>query len=208
MKILEAPKIRFPDIRKRADGISAGFKDKSMPLNISDALEFDLGFEIIPAKDLLDGANTHALLYNNAKKILIDKEYYLDKRQQNVVRFTLAHELGHYYLHEHYRSFKKIEDWISFQNEVSSSDLNWFEAQADEFAGRLLVPLDMLKECVKEEVIPHLKRFARKDIDSDNVLEAAAGILFDKCNFGIPTNNIAQRLRREGVWESVCSSLR
>ena len=128
MKILEAPKIRFPDIRKRADGIRVGFKDKSMPLNISD-----------------------------------------------------AHELGHYYLHEHYRSFKRIEDWIAFQNDVSSSDLNWFEAQADEFAGRLLVPLDMLKECVEEEVIPHLKRFARKDIDSDNVLEAAAGILFDKC---------------------------
>ena len=96
MKILEAPKIRFPDIRKRADGIRVGFKDKSMPLNISD-----------------------------------------------------AHELGHYYLHEHYRSFKRIEDWISL-----------------------------------------------------------AGILFDKCNFGIPTSNIAQRLRREGLWESVCSSVR
>lgn len=79
---------------------------------------------------------------------------------------------------------------------------------ADEFAGKLLVPLDLLKTCVDNEVIPHLKRFARKDIDSDNVLEAAAGILFDKCSFGIPTNNIAQRLRREGVWKSVCSSLK
>lgn len=207
MKEFEAPKIPFPDIRKRAEGIRSGFKDKSMPLNISNALEFDLDFEIRPVKNLRDDANTNALLYNNEKIILIDKEYFMDRRQQNSVRFTLSHELGHFYLHKDFYSFSKIEKWIAFQNDVSSYDRSWFESQADEFAGRLLVPLDMLKKSVEEKVIPHLRKFARKDIDSDNVLEAAAGIIFDYCEFGIPANNIAQRLRREGIWRSVCSAL-
>lgn len=59
-------------------------------------------------------------------------------------RFTLGHELGHYFLHR--GKNVEFEDEIMYRIENSSS----IEYAANEFAARLLIPQDRLEERIKE----------------------------------------------------------
>jgi Zn-dependent peptidase ImmA (M78 family) len=70
------------------------------------------------------------------------------ERRLNRYRFTLAHELGHCYLHrELYAELKfgSVNEWKQFQEEVDNTDYNWLEYQAYAFAGLVLVPTGHLK---------------------------------------------------------------
>ena len=62
---ITAPRIRFDEIRRKADAVRALFKDQSVPVDILSAAEFDLHYEIRPVKNLGDSANSNALLYGD-----------------------------------------------------------------------------------------------------------------------------------------------
>lgn len=74
-------------------------------------------------------------------------------------RFSLAHELCHYLLH---RDRSILEERVTIdtpleRDEVHSKDV--FEAEADVFAGELLVPLSFLKKHLRPGVtIPDIAR--------------------------------------------------
>ncbi len=57
----------------------------------------------------------------------------------NRQRFTIAHELGHYFLHE---NLEKHVDQIrvAWRDAESSKAVNWTEIQANRFAAELLMP--------------------------------------------------------------------
>lgn len=67
---------------------------------------------------------------------------------RNRRRFSLAHELCHHHLH---KDRSVLEDPTTIDSPDSSEDefpsKDPFEAEADIFAGELLVPLAMLKKC-------------------------------------------------------------
>jgi len=101
------------------------------------------GFEIFELDSL--GANQRAIFYNskieNRKLIGINKDYHINNK-----RFSIGHELGHYFL-GHPPEFDCTEDEIKVYNQ-----------EADEFSGELLLPLDLLKEKIKE--IKNIKELA------------------------------------------------
>ena len=73
-------------------------------------------------------------------------------------RFSLAHELGHYFLHKG----SSLEDSVSIDNPPSGEEAiintkSPGEAEADFFAGELLVPLELLKGESNKQ-IPHLSK--------------------------------------------------
>jgi Zn-dependent peptidase ImmA (M78 family) len=83
------------------------------------------------------------------KSIYVDEDLYMDDRYYKRVRFTIAHEIGHYVLHRgaiENQKFEGEEDWVKFRMNIDERELSWFEFQASEFAGRLLVPVDALVE--------------------------------------------------------------
>ena len=70
------------------------------------------------------------------------------------MRFSIAHELGHFYLHKDILntvSFDSEDEWVKFVSELNNSDR--LEIQANEFAGRLVVPRERLVELIKQERI-------------------------------------------------------
>jgi Zn-dependent peptidase ImmA (M78 family) len=70
------------------------------------------------------------------------------ERRLNRYRFTLAHELGHLYLHRELYAelrFGTLNEWKRFQTEVDETDYNWLEYQAYAFAGLVLVPTGHLR---------------------------------------------------------------
>lgn len=65
-------------------------------------------------------------------------------------RFTLAHEIGHYILHENICSENMIatisDDEISLTSAINDTSLSRLEIQANKFASFILIPEDLFKE--------------------------------------------------------------
>ena len=119
------------------------------------------------------------------------------------MRFSFAHELGHLFLHkELYLKFgiSSPEDWKDFILNVPENEYRSFEWQANEFAGRLLVPYPKLEaemekvgELLKENnLLPFLEK------DPDAVLSRISPMLCKP--FGVSTEVIERRVKREGLW--------
>jgi Zn-dependent peptidase ImmA (M78 family) len=121
----------------------------------------------------------------------------------NRLRFSLAHELGHYFLHKDVYSsltLESIEDWKDFILNVPEAEYENFEWQANEFAGRFLVPYDKLKLKVEEslEIIRRSDLLEYLQQDPDAVLSRVSPFL--RRTFGVSEQVIVLRVKREGLW--------
>lgn len=137
-------KIPFVDkekIKRKADLFREKFWDDSIPIDIEKIIDLKLEIDIIPLPDLGD-----AFISSDWKSIYVDRNKYLNGIQ-NRLRFSLAHEIGHFILHkEIYSSFKinSFEDFYCFVDEIPNNQYHYLEIQANKFAGLLLVPRDRL----------------------------------------------------------------
>lgn len=147
---------RFDTIREIADKVRMDYSRDpiGIPVNVERIIEKGLKIEIVPINDLKSHLDMEAMLAHDLKTIFIDEYSFNNPNFDNRTRFSLAHELGHYFLHKDvYKSvkFKTQEEWIEYMNQLDPNDLEWFEWQANEFAGRLLVPLAPLTKAVEEQ---------------------------------------------------------
>jgi Zn-dependent peptidase ImmA (M78 family) len=148
---LKPKRLRWEEIRQRAEGFREEYVDPpdTIPVPVEEILEFDLGIIPLPKKGLLQEIDVDGFLSRDLKYLIVDADIYDDPRQENRLRFTYAHEIGHLVLHkDEIKSceFRTEEDWIHFREDMSEEYLLWFEQQAYEFAGRLLVPVHHLKQ--------------------------------------------------------------
>lgn len=89
-----------------------------------------------------DGFDARIEFYKPFKKFCIFYNRPQGWRTEGRVRFTLGHELGHYYIDEHQLQLRagKVHDSVSdyrSQNEI--------EKQADEFSADLLMPIELYR---------------------------------------------------------------
>jgi len=103
----------------------------------------------------------------NTKKIFVNERDNL--RRKN---FTVAHELGHYFLH--YDGSKKDEVFVSFRG-----DSNPRETEANKFAAELLIPTEELKKVHEATLYPTLTYLADR--------------------FDVSTQAMSIQLNREGL---------
>jgi Zn-dependent peptidase ImmA (M78 family) len=144
-----------------------------------------------------------AYLKTDLSGIVVDQDCYMQDRFANRLRFSLAHELGHYFLHRDiYKSLSldTPEEWKEFILNVAEDEYENFEWQANEFAGRFLVPYDHLKLKVREslEIIRQLDLIKYLQQDPDAVLSRVSPFL--RKPFGVSEQVIAIRVRRENLW--------
>lgn len=155
------PKFRtIEEIRKIADDFRKEYNksDDKNKIPIEEIAVFDLGLELIPIKGVEEKTNIDGFLSNDLKTIFIDLDRYYDNRYIKRIRFTIAHEVGHYIMHKDdilSCNFKSTDEWILFRRNMSEEELFLYEQQAYEFAGRLLVPLEAL--------LGEIKKTRRKD---------------------------------------------
>ena len=137
-------KILFIDkekIKRKADLFREKFWDDSIPVDIERIIDLKLEIDIIPLPDLGD-----AFISSDWKSIYVDRNKYLNGIQ-NRLRFSLAHEIGHFILHkEIYNSFKitSLEKFYQFIAEIPGEQYGFLETQANIFANFLLVPRNKL----------------------------------------------------------------
>lgn len=134
-------------IRKKADLFRKRFWDNSIPVDIESIIDIKLKIDIVPKSSLQDNFEIDALISSNWKMIYIDRNRFLDDRFQNRLRFSLAHEVGHFVLHkELYKGFRvrNPADFYKFYKEIPEKQYSYLETQANKFANYLLVPSDTL----------------------------------------------------------------
>lgn len=103
-------------------------------------LKVKINFQELPS--------THNGKYNATHHCITLPNWLISEPQR--LRFSLAHELGHAYLHREkllqYESFFTANDTIAYS--PSESEFHWFDVQANDFASYLLMPDAEFKHAV------------------------------------------------------------
>ena len=99
------------------------------------ALKEDIAIEYVP----LDASISGRLYRRDGRWIIsVNREHHINRQ-----RFTLAHELAHYVLHK--SESESFTDTVFFRG----ASVNNFEYAANEFAAKLLMPEDTVREVVR-----------------------------------------------------------
>ena len=135
--------------------------------------------------------------------IVVDYDCYMNDKFANRMRFSFAHELGHFFLHKDLYTKLGIdspEDWKDFILNVPENEYRSFEWQANEFAGRLFVPYPELETEMEKvgEILKESNLIAFLKMDPDAVLSRVSPMLCQP--FGVSTEVIEKRVKREGLW--------
>ena len=135
-----------------------------IPIDCEEFAELELGIEIIPVKMLRERVGADAFITRDFLSILIDDDYFNDPRMRTRNNFSIAHELGHLFLHRDYFDAQcpegTEEEWIDFMQSMEDLEHVRLEWQANAFAALLLMPkVEMMRHFEKPGVsIPALGR--------------------------------------------------
>lgn len=170
----------------------------SIPIPIEEIAEIKCGLEIIPLPGLRNLLEVDGFISSDLSCISVDQ--FVLERRLNRYRFTLAHELGHLYLHRDIYAdlkFGSLNEWKQFQTEVDEADYRWLEYQAYAFAGLVLVPTAPLNAKF-QSAADSAERigFSRKG-EPEAFLEYVIEVL--KETFQVSDAVIAKRLRYENL---------
>ena len=197
-------KMTLDKIREEAESFRAThIFSSSLPVDIENVVEATLGMRIIPIDNLQKLCDMEGFISNDFTSIYVDKFLYQDDRYYKRVRFTIAHEIGHYVLHRSTIDSQKFDDendWIKFRIGLKDDTLGWFETQASEFAGRLLVPLDSLVEEFRSNRQIVIKKFSSWDspkINDDDLFSIVSPLICSR--FDVSAEVIERRLRKENI---------
>jgi len=183
-----------------------GPRGNELPVDVFTLVELDLKLDVIPFDDLAAKYRVEAALTQDFSGIYVDAESYVFWEKgpvwkQNRLRFTVAHELGHYVLHREQVSAIQFTSFEQFAAYFKTDDGPRYvlEQEANEFAGRLLVPIDRLRE--------HFDRFAQPIagimpnwLESEDLRTKFAEAVGPR--FGVHAQAIMTRLNRESLWPS------
>ena len=199
----KAPFIPKERIWQEADRLRAAHPaGRELPVKVLDLAEFDLHLDLVPVDRLREELDIDALLMGDRKSILVDKRAFMSPRLEYRLRFSVAHEIGHFILHRDiYAGLQSATaaEWCDYISAIPEVEYGWVEWQAYEFAGRLLVPPEPLRHAFQAAI-----QSARAAGYSDWLAadEAALDYIATRIapKFGVSAEVIAKRLRVEKLW--------
>jgi hypothetical protein len=200
----KCPYITKEKIWQIAENFRAEFwPENILPVDIEAIVEKRLKLNIEPEHDLLSELDIDAYLKVDLSGIIVDYNCYMNEKFVNRLRFSFAHELGHFFLHKDIYASFPISDtlgWKEFMENIPDREYGFFEYQANEFAGRALVPRDRLvlelNNCLKR--VQEAGSFELVTKDPGAVLSIISPTLGKP--FGVSYQAIERRVEREGLW--------
>lgn len=180
---------------------------ESMPVDTLELADTVLRLNVIPFDDLRAKHGIEAYLSADFKSIMVDGQTYSEVERgpewkQNRLRFSMAHEIGHWFMHKEFfleKGFKGLEAFEEWNESFggSAGDLEW---EADEFAGRLLIPHARLKDDFSRFEAGFSKLFPdwRGNMDlRQKTAEQMCG------RYGVHYQSVETRFHREGLWPQI-----
>jgi hypothetical protein len=196
------PYVPYERLWREADGIRGShWPSGTVPVDVEKIL-WGVKLDLVPLPSLKEDGDVDALLLGNLTTIVIDKREYMDDRMQNRIRFSIAHELGHFILHaDIFRGIAHsgIEEWIDFTQHAPEEQYERLEFQANEFAGRLLVPVDRLKTELESARTEANKAGFRAWDQSGGAAKECIATRLSRI-FGVSSQVIERRFDREKLW--------
>lgn len=179
-------------------------KEDRTPIDVFTFLEVDLRLDAISFDSLTAKYRVEAAIKADFTGIYLDAEQYkLMERGPDWklarLRFTVAHELAHFFLHRDLpqkENFASLPDFARW-NENYGGKKYTVEQEANEFAGRLLVPENRLNAAFDEFALDAEKlvpNFMQSGSLRDKFSEKVAP------RFGVNSQVIAIRLDRDVIW--------
>jgi len=172
-KNVYAPYLNNVAIAEKVEIFRKKFWDNSIPVEIEDIIELKLNISLVPIPGFLKLTNMDALLTSDWECIYVDYSEYLDDRRYNRLRFSLAHEIGHYVMHKQiYSNFgiKTLEDYYKLYKDIPARQYGYLECQANKFASYLLIPREILAVEIEKELKdkndPRLQKIDRLTLNS------------------------------------------
>ncbi len=192
---------------EKIEELRAGFdllKEDNTPIDVFTFLEVDLGLDAIPFDDLATKYRVEAAIKADFSGIYLDAEQYtlMEKGPEwklNRLRFTVAHELAHYFLHKDLAqasNFASLPDFARWTANYGGRKYT-AEQEANEFAGRLLVPETRLA-ALFDEFAPQAEGLIPNFMQSGPLRDKFAEKIAPR--FGVNSQVITVRLDRDGIW--------
>ena len=178
----------------------------TLPVDVFSVVELQLRLDVIPFDDLLAKYRIDAALTQDFTGLYVDAESYVFWEKgpvwkQNRLRFTVAHEIGHWVLHRDYAAKVKFASFDQFARHFKGEDpaRYWLEQGANEFAGRLLIPVERLRELF-DQFAGQISAIMPNWLQSEDLRFKFAEQVAPK--FGVHTQSVLTRLDRESLWPS------
>lgn len=153
----EVPYLKYGHIRCVANKFLSEYHPSGdVPIPIEDIVELKLGLTIAPFPDLYTEINLSSFLTADRSIIFVDEKQYSAYAEK--YRFSLAHEVGHYILHDAYYEKLPFADVASYKTWRLSADREMvyrFEVQGNLFAELVLIPGPQLFEVSTQVVRAH-----------------------------------------------------
>lgn len=153
------PFLRNGEIEERAKLLREKFWDDKVPVDIEYIIDNKLEINIIPIPNFLKLIGIDSLITSDWKSLYVDYDEYMDERRHNRLRFSLAHEIGHFVLHKKiYDSFniKNLNDYYKLNEDIPREQYGYLETQANKFANYLLIPRKILR-IERNKIIERIK---------------------------------------------------
>ena len=130
--------------KQKGEDLAKQFSNNSLPVNLSTIADKHDIF-IRPKNNTSKGVSGMLLRHGNIFGIM----YSTHIRSKGFQRFSIAHELGHYFIAGHVDHILPNEDSIhkSFAGFVSGDS---YEREADHFAAGLLMPEDLIQPIIRK----------------------------------------------------------
>jgi hypothetical protein len=96
----KAPYIPRETIWANAEAVRRKYpRAQQTPVDVVALAEFDLKLPIEVEIGLKEQCSVEAFLLRDFTKLRLDRDAFMDERRQARLRFSVAHELGHFFLH-------------------------------------------------------------------------------------------------------------
>ena len=113
------------EIRNKADDFRNEYwKSEVLPVDIERIIENDLKLSIIPEHNIRKLMQIDSFLQSDLNGIVVDFDYYMNTRYDNRIRFSFAHEVGHFVLHRYIYNrfnFKSRTEYMDFMNSLMNN---------------------------------------------------------------------------------------
>jgi Zn-dependent peptidase ImmA (M78 family) len=178
------------------------------PVDVDHIIDVGLKLTVIPLDDLRNSLDIYGFLTNDRTTIYVDSDMIVASKFEATLRFTMAHELGHFFLHKEFYESQDIssaKEWKTLLGKIDGFGLQSHEDQADEFAGRLLIPVDALRQelALMEGFLEKIRTLGKPLYQRDDLQQILQNFAADKLapKFNVPFEVTCQRLKREAISE-------
>jgi len=166
--------------------------DFSLPIPIEEISEQKLKIKIVQEMDLKREYDVEGFLTADLSTIFIDLNMYM--KYENRTRFTIAHEVGHLFLHSEIfkeLNINSVEKLNHFSVKLNDEEYRWLEYQAYSFASHVLVPSGLLIKALEKRL---------NKVPSMEAPEVLAPIIQDLPDiFQVSDAVILRRLQKEAI---------